>query len=135
MGEWQQWTHRPEDTTQEIVKLVKDVGFKEVEEDVQELFESHAEQLTNEELIDRDQQWISEESDDDDYDDVGQEARSLTAKNLSCFFGLLDEMMEIIQSDVSFREQSAKVSRDLNDAVASYREIYRSNIHAGDRHR
>ncbi|CAM2096399.1 unnamed protein product [Caretta caretta] len=36
---------------QEIVKLVKDVGFEAVEEDVQELLESHAEQLTNEELI------------------------------------------------------------------------------------
>ncbi|XP_034641943.1 tigger transposable element-derived protein 1-like [Trachemys scripta elegans] len=34
---------------QEIVKLVKDIGFEE--EDVQEFLESHTEQLTNEELF------------------------------------------------------------------------------------
>ncbi|KAH1169657.1 hypothetical protein KIL84_000642 [Mauremys mutica] len=67
---------------QEIVKLAKDVSFKEVEEeDIQELLESHVEQLTNEELIELDQQWISEENKDDD--DVRQEARSLMTKNLS----------------------------------------------------
>ncbi|CAM2111824.1 unnamed protein product [Caretta caretta] len=67
---------------QEIVKLVKDVSFKEVKEgDVEELLESHAEQLTNEKLIELDQQRISEESKDDD--DVGQEARSLMKNNLS----------------------------------------------------
>ncbi|KAG6933178.1 tigger transposable element derived 1 [Chelydra serpentina] len=78
---------------QEIVMLVKYVSFKEVEEDdIQELLESHAEQLTNEELIELDQQ--SEESKDDD--DIVQEARSLTTKNLSHFFGLLDEVTDII---------------------------------------
>ncbi|CAM2097491.1 unnamed protein product [Caretta caretta] len=84
--------------TKKIVKLVKDVSFKEVEEDdVQEFLESHTEQLTNEELIELEQQGIAKESKDNDDDDVGQEARSLMTKNLSCFFGLLDEMMEIIQ--------------------------------------
>nr|XP_048704974.1 tigger transposable element-derived protein 1-like [Caretta caretta]XP_048704975.1 tigger transposable element-derived protein 1-like [Caretta caretta] len=85
---------------QAIVKLAKYVSFKKVEEeDVQELLESQAEQLTNE-LIELDQQWVSEESkdDDDNDDDVGQEARSLMTKNLSHFSGLLDEMTEIIQS-------------------------------------
>ncbi|XP_065445765.1 tigger transposable element-derived protein 1-like [Chrysemys picta bellii] len=118
---------------QEIVKLAKDVGFEEVEEeDEQELLESHAELLTNEELIELDQPQISEESKDDDDDDVGQEARSLMTKNLSHFFGLLDEMTEIIQSGDPFRERSAKVSRALNDSVACYREICRSKIHAGE---
>ncbi|XP_065412567.1 tigger transposable element-derived protein 1-like [Chrysemys picta bellii] len=117
---------------QEIVKLAKDVGFKEVEEDdVWELLESHAEQ-TNEELIELGQQRISKESKDDDDDDVRQEARNLTTKNLSRFFGLLDEMTEIIQSGDSFREWSDKVSRPLNDAMACYREIYHSKIHAGE---
>ncbi|CAM2096523.1 unnamed protein product [Caretta caretta] len=43
---------------QEIIKLEKDVGFKDVEkeDDVQELLESHADHLTNEELIELDQQ-------------------------------------------------------------------------------
>ncbi|CAM2112135.1 unnamed protein product [Caretta caretta] len=45
---------------QEIIKLTKNVGSKEVEEeDVEELLESHAEELTNEELIELDQQRIS----------------------------------------------------------------------------
>ncbi|XP_039398276.1 tigger transposable element-derived protein 1-like [Mauremys reevesii] len=113
---------------QEIVRLAKDVGFEE--EDVQELLESHAEQLTNERLIELDQQWISEERKDNDGDDIRQEARSLT-KNLSCSLGLLDEMMEIIENSDPFCEQSAKVSRTL-DAVACYREIYRSKIHEGE---
>nr|XP_042711711.1 tigger transposable element-derived protein 1-like [Chrysemys picta bellii] len=58
---------------QEIVKLAKDVGLAEVEDDVQELLDSHNEQLTNEELIELDQQWLSEESKADDDDDVGQD--------------------------------------------------------------
>ncbi|KAH1186904.1 hypothetical protein KIL84_019653 [Mauremys mutica] len=111
---------------QEIVKLVKDVGFEEVEEyDVQDLLESHAEQLTDEELIELDQQWISKESKDDD--DIRQKA-----KNLSHFFELLDEMTEIIQSGDPFLEWSARISRVLNDAVACYREIFCSKIHAGE---
>ncbi|KAH1181328.1 hypothetical protein KIL84_005054 [Mauremys mutica] len=118
---------------QEIVKLEKDVSFKEVEEeDVQELLVCHTEQLTNEELIELDEQWISEESKDDDDDDIGQEARSLMTKNLSHFFGLLDEMTEIIQSSDPFHDRSAKVSRALNDAVACYREIYHSKIPAAE---
>ncbi|CAM2116375.1 unnamed protein product [Caretta caretta] len=41
---------------QEIVKLAKDVGLEEVEDDdVEELLESHAEQLTNEELTELNQ--------------------------------------------------------------------------------
>ncbi|CAM2118129.1 unnamed protein product [Caretta caretta] len=63
---------------QEIVKLVKDVGFEEVEvkeEDVQELLGSDTKQLTNEELTELDQQRISKERKDDDDDDVGQEFR------------------------------------------------------------
>ncbi|CAM2096217.1 unnamed protein product [Caretta caretta] len=88
---------------QDIVKLAKDVIFKEVEEeDVEELLESYAEQLTNEELIELDQQWISKETKDDD--DIGQEARSLTTRNLSRFFGLLDGMTEIIQTGDPFCE-------------------------------
>ncbi|CAM2095940.1 unnamed protein product [Caretta caretta] len=111
---------------QENVKLAKDVGFKEVEEDdVQELLESHIEQLTNEELIELDKKRISEESKDDD--DVRQKA-----KNLSYFFGLLDEMMEIIQSGDPFHEWSAEVSRAVNDAEACYKEIYCSKSHAGE---
>ncbi|KAH1169756.1 hypothetical protein KIL84_000741 [Mauremys mutica] len=119
---------------QEIVKLVKNVSFEEVEEeeDVQELLESHAEQLTNEELIELDQQWISEESKDNDDGDIGQETWSLMTKNLSCFFGLLCDMMEIIQPGDHFREWSAKVSRALNDAVSCYREIYHLEICAGE---
>ncbi|CAM2113140.1 unnamed protein product [Caretta caretta] len=71
---------------QEIVKLAKDVGFEEVEEeDVQELLESHVEQMTNEELTELDQQRISEESKDDDANDVGQEARSLDDKESLLF--------------------------------------------------
>ncbi|CAM2107084.1 unnamed protein product [Caretta caretta] len=118
---------------QEIMKLAKDVCFKEVEEEeVQELLESHTEQLTNEKLIELDQQRIFKESKDNDDNDVGQEARSLTTKNLSCFFGLLDEMTEIIQSGDPFRERFAKISRALSDVVACYREIYHSKIHAGE---
>ncbi|CAM2103855.1 unnamed protein product [Caretta caretta] len=90
----------------------KDVGFKEVEkDDVQELLESHAEQRTNEELNELDQQRISEESKDNNDDDVGQEARSLTTKNLSHFFGLLNEMTEITQSGDPFRVQSLQGSQ------------------------
>ncbi|CAM2115453.1 unnamed protein product [Caretta caretta] len=117
---------------QEIIKLEKDVGFKEVEKkDVELLLESHTEQLTNEELIELHQRRISEESKDDD-DNIEQEARSPTTKNLSRFFGLLYAMIETTWTTDPFREPSAKVFRALNDAMACYREIYPSKIHAGE---
>ncbi|CAM4463223.1 unnamed protein product [Lepidochelys kempii] len=65
---------------QEIVKLVKDVSLAEVEgDDVQELLEYNGEQLTNEELIELDQQWLSEESKANDDDDVGQDDKESPA--------------------------------------------------------
>ncbi|XP_064410189.1 tigger transposable element-derived protein 1-like [Latimeria chalumnae] len=110
----------------DILKLAMTAGFDELEEkDIEEVLESHTEELTNEDLQQLEVQRACIEEDDEDDDPKEQpQPQMLTTKRMAEAFHHIDIAMQIFSDDDPNRERSSKVSRGISDVLRCYSEIY-----------
>ena len=107
---------------QNIVILAKSVAVGEVgEADVDQLLQSHEEGLSNEELMQLEQEPAGEEKE-------GEEAalalRQLTTRELSVAFSHFEAGLQVLTSNSPDAMWKHQVSRAINDAISCYRELY-----------
>ncbi|KFD61537.1 hypothetical protein M514_00928 [Trichuris suis] len=99
-----------------VSELAHEVGFSDInEEDILELIESHDEELSNKDLMEMEQQLADEEENDKTEDP--KQARTLTTKDLSEAFQLLDRAKTVFTEKGPQRERSAEREKDLELAA------------------
>ncbi|XP_053640875.1 tigger transposable element-derived protein 1 [Cherax quadricarinatus] len=110
------------DICRDIVTLARRAGFDEVDDDdVTELLESHGETLTKEELV----QLEDEKSrlGEDEEDDM-PESSILTLGNMSKFFNLFEEGLELVRKSDPCKDRSLAFSMAVNNALQCYKTLY-----------
>ncbi|KAM9061128.1 tigger transposable element-derived protein 1-like [Sarcophilus harrisii] len=108
---------------QDILALANDIGFAElVEADVDQLLQSHDEELSNEELMQLEQERAVEEKEENE--DAPPILRQLTTKELSEAFSHFEAGMQILANNDPNSERKFAVSRGINDTISCYRELY-----------
>ncbi|XP_011377427.1 CENPB DNA-binding domain-containing protein 1 isoform X1 [Pteropus vampyrus] len=104
-----------------IVTLARTVAFEEiVEADVDQLLQSHEEALSNEGLMQLDQEPAGQEGSED----AAPALRQLTTRQLAAAFSHFEAGLQVLTSCSHDDEWKLKVSRAINDAVTCYRELY-----------
>ncbi|XP_035975602.1 tigger transposable element-derived protein 1 [Halichoerus grypus] len=107
---------------QNIVTLAKNVAFEEVvEADVDQLLRSHEEDLSNEELMQLEQEPAGEQ----ESEDAPPALRQLTTGELSAAFSHFEAGLQVLTSNSPDDEWKLQVSRAINDAINCYRELYK----------
>ncbi|XP_057569614.1 tigger transposable element-derived protein 1-like [Hippopotamus amphibius kiboko] len=109
---------------QNIVTLANSMALGEVgEADVHQLLQSHEEGLSNEELMQLEQEQAGEEEGEE-----GEEAapalRQLTTRELSAAFSHFEAGLQVLTSNSPDGAWNLKVSRAISDAISCYRELY-----------
>uniref|UniRef100_A0A7N5JAM7 HTH CENPB-type domain-containing protein n=1 Tax=Ailuropoda melanoleuca TaxID=9646 RepID=A0A7N5JAM7_AILME len=106
---------------QNIVTLAKNVAFEEaVEADVDQLLRSHEEDLSNEELMQLEQEPVGE----GESGEIPPALRQLTTGELSAAFSHFEAGLQVLTSNSPDDEWKVQVSRAINDAINCYRELY-----------
>ncbi|XP_007665107.1 tigger transposable element-derived protein 1 [Ornithorhynchus anatinus] len=106
-----------------IVALGKRLGMGDLEpSDIDELIESHQEELSDEDLVSMDQQRALEEG-RPSHSDEEAPARTLTTAHLGRAFELLEEACSIFSENDPNVDRSAAVIRALHSAVNCYKEL------------
>lgn len=106
---------------QNIVTLAKNVAFEgAVEADVDQLLRSHEEDLSNEELMQLEQEPVGE----GESEEVPPALRQLTTGELSAAFSHFEAGLQVLTSNSPDAEWKVQVSRAINDAINCYRELY-----------
>ncbi|XP_007468546.1 PREDICTED: tigger transposable element-derived protein 1-like [Lipotes vexillifer] len=107
---------------QNIVTLAKSVALGEVgEADVDQLLQSHEEGLSNEELVQLEQEPAGEE---EDGEEAAPALRQLTTRELSAAFSHFEAGLQVLTSNSPDDAWNLKVSRAINDAISCYRDLY-----------
>lgn len=106
---------------QNIVALAKTLAFEEVvEADVDQLLRSHEDTLSNEELMQLQQEPEAEE----ESEDAQPALRQLTTGELLAAFSHFEAGLQVLTSSSPNDEWKLKVSRAINDAINCYRDLY-----------
>lgn len=107
---------------QNIVTLAKSVALGEVgEADVDQLLQSHEEGLSNEELVQLEQEPAGEE---EEGEEAAPALRQLTTRELSAAFSHFEAGLQVLTSNSPDDAWNLKVSRAINDAISCYRDLY-----------
>ncbi|XP_018600856.2 tigger transposable element-derived protein 1-like [Scleropages formosus] len=114
----------------EIVLLAMKAGFEDVDdENVSELLASHNEILSNEELLQLDEERLKEERSDDggdgnDDDDDDDEPKVWDVKSLRMLFQHHDAMLQVIDEYETDMERGFKVKMMLMQSIEPYKNLY-----------
>ncbi|XP_059940445.1 tigger transposable element-derived protein 1-like [Mesoplodon densirostris] len=107
---------------QNIVTLAKSVALGEVgEADVEQLLQSHEEGLSNEELMQLEQEPAREE---EEGEEAAPALRQLTTRELSAAFSHFEAGLQVLTSNSPDDAWNLKVTRAINDAISCYRDLY-----------
>ncbi|XP_066970071.1 tigger transposable element-derived protein 1-like [Macrobrachium rosenbergii] len=109
--------------TRKIVQYSKKLNLEVEAEDVNELLESHGEELSAEDLSELEKQMIEEEE-----EAPSPKPRALNAKSLSLALALFEQGLVIIEEQDPNVERFTKFQRVIQDALAFYEETY-STLH------
>eukprot|EP00106_Octopus_bimaculoides_P013734 XP_014781176.1 PREDICTED: tigger transposable element-derived protein 1-like [Octopus bimaculoides] len=116
-----------ENVLKEIVKLANELNLDVSASDIDELLQSHSDELTNEELVAM-QEEATAEKEKDTVDETPVSTFKL--KGLEEAFQHLDKALEIFQVQDPNFERSARVSTTITNASLCYRKIYREQKYA-----
>jgi hypothetical protein len=107
-----------------IVELANQLGMDEVDIDnVQELSQSHQTRLTNEELVELEQNRSTE--DDDDSTDGDVPNRNLTTRVLTEGINMILDVLDIFTENNADFDLSTAVKRLVIDVISCYKEPLR----------
>jgi hypothetical protein len=107
---------------QDIIDMARAVGFEDVEQaNVDELLQSHLSELTNEDLLEMEN---DRENDKEGELNVEPIKHHSTAQLME-FFQHIDNAIKIIEENDPNTDRSAKVSREIQNCLACYKELYR----------
>ncbi|XP_059572388.1 uncharacterized protein C7orf50 homolog isoform X1 [Alligator mississippiensis] len=108
-----------------VVEMGKELNLDAAPEDVDELLTSHSEELTNEDLIELEQQKVAEEEEDAPTVEEASPRKVLTTKVLAEAFRYLEAAMSLFEEHDPNTERSASVNRGISNMYSCYREIYK----------
>ncbi|CAL1538349.1 unnamed protein product [Lymnaea stagnalis] len=107
----------------QITDMAQDAGFTGMGEgDIQDLLNSHREELSPEDFLELESQRAVE--DEEESSAVATASRVFTVKRLAEFFKHIDAAMAIINEDDANRERSCKVARAVANEIICYKDIY-----------
>ncbi|XP_065436021.1 tigger transposable element-derived protein 1-like isoform X2 [Chrysemys picta bellii] len=118
------------EVTNTVVEMGKELNLDIAPGDVDELLASHSEELTNEDLIEWEQQKVAEEEEDAPTVEETPPHKVLTIKVLAEAFQHLEAAMSTFEVHDPSVERSASVNRDLYNTYSCYREIYKEKKRA-----
>lgn len=111
------------DVRKDLVRLSHIAGFNEVdEEDIQQLFDSHEEPLSNKDVIQIEQERALAEQEDDD--DDKEPERVLGIKQLQEAFEHIEKGMELFRECDFNPVRSAAATQAVEQALKAYKEMY-----------
>lgn len=109
----------------DIARLSHLAGFKEVnEDDIQELLDSHDEPLSNEDLMQLEQERAKTE--DDDANQEEETVRGLDVKTLQEVFSSIEHAMELLKECDPNPARSDTAVHGVQQALKVYRDMYNS---------
>ncbi|CAM2117596.1 unnamed protein product [Caretta caretta] len=103
----------------------KELSLDVAPEDVDALLASHSEELTNEDLIELEQQKVAEQEDDVSTVEDTPPRKVLTSKVLAEAFQYLEAAMSLFEEHDPNIEHSASVNRGTSNMYSCYREIFK----------
>ncbi|XP_006635468.2 tigger transposable element-derived protein 1-like [Lepisosteus oculatus] len=106
-----------------IVKLAQGLELEVDVVDIEGLIQSHAEELSSEDLMELEAQRLAEEAKEEDHEPV-EEPKSFTPQEMSVAFREINTAMGRFESMDPNASRFMKVNRLIQDALACYREIY-----------
>lgn len=113
--------------TKDIVKLAQQAGFEEVDEnDVTELLESHNEELTNEDLLELEQERAHEEDDDDQAETVPPQPKQLTLKGVRRILDLIAQATAAMAEEDPNQDRVETVAENIKKHISCYKEVERN---------
>ena len=114
------------DIHRDIALLARRAGFNAVDEDdVAELLDSHSQELTNDDLLERERQRAEDNEDEDDGDDdaAGSTVSSFGAPVLSKILGAFENAMDLAMDADPNVDRSATIVRNVKNSIRAYYEI------------
>ncbi|MEE6472512.1 hypothetical protein FKM82_009634 [Ascaphus truei] len=117
-----------DNVTENIVEMARQLELEVEAEDVAELLASHSEPLSNEDLLE-----LEEEREEDDVQDeveTIEQPEGLSSKILFETFRHLDSAMAFFEKHDRDFERSSKVNAIISGGYACYKEIYREKKRA-----
>ncbi|XP_030435481.1 tigger transposable element-derived protein 1-like [Gopherus evgoodei] len=124
VSDFQGFTDTVEEVTNAVVEMGKELNLDIAPEDVDELLASHSEELTNEDLIEWEQQKLAEEEDARTVEETPPR-KVLTMEVLAEAFQHLEAATSLFEEYDPNIERSASVNRDIYNTYSCYREIYK----------
>ncbi|XP_037768584.1 tigger transposable element-derived protein 1 [Chelonia mydas] len=125
VSDFKGFTDTVKKVTKNVVEMGKDLNLDIAPKDVEELLASHSEELTNEDLIEWEQQKVAEEQEDAPTVQETPPRKVLTIKVLAEAFQHLEAAMSLFEEHDPNIERSAPVNRDIYNTYCCYREIYK----------
>lgn len=124
VSRFQGLTDTVEEVTKHVVEMGQELNLNVAPEDVDELLASHSEELTNEDLIELEQQKVAEEEEAPTVEEAPP-GKVLTTKVLAEAFQHLEAAMSLFEENDPNVERSALVNRGISNMYSCYREIYK----------
>ncbi|MEE6509355.1 hypothetical protein FKM82_025734 [Ascaphus truei] len=113
------------EVTETVVQMARDLNLEVETEDIEELLASHSNELSNEDLMQLEEQKIAEEEAHQSADVAQPQTRkSLSSKMLAAAFKHIDSALAIFEDNDPNIERSSTVSRGVSNQISCYREIY-----------
>nr|XP_032833715.1 tigger transposable element-derived protein 1 [Petromyzon marinus] len=120
VSNFQGFTDTVEEVTENVVEMAGQLQLEVAPEDVGELLASHAHELSNEDLLQLEQQRLEEETQTQETPHP-----SLSTKVLSEAFQHFETGMALLEKNDPNFERSSKASEIIRSGYTCYREIYR----------
>ena len=107
--------------------MARSVGLEDVDQaNVDELLQSHLSEITNEDLLE-----MENDRENDKEGELSVEPiKHLSTAQLTEFFQHTDNAIKIIEENDPNTDRSAKVSREIQNSLACYKELYRERKNA-----
>ncbi|MEE6465495.1 hypothetical protein FKM82_006570 [Ascaphus truei] len=113
------------EVTETVVQMARDLNLEVETEDIEELLASHSNELSNEDLMQLEEQKIAEEEAHQSADVAQPQPRkSLSSKMLAAAFKHIDSALAIFEDNDPNIERSSTVSRGVSNQISCYSEIY-----------
>jgi len=119
--------HELERVREKILKLAKDLSLECEVEDVEELLDQESGELTNEELIELEEERVAEEERREEAakeEEEEEPERKFTIKELPEGLSLLNKVLSHFEKMDPNIERFARIERMAHDVFRPYREIY-----------